>query len=82
VEPLVLNSGILPQNFAFRTVFQGAIDKSVHCEDVDWVNANEGMIAFYEARGNPRGAFAVCSFNISTEGLSLAADILFYLTIR
>jgi hypothetical protein len=46
VEPLVLNSGIPPANSAFRTVFQGAIDKSMRCEDVDWVNANEGMIAF------------------------------------
>jgi starch synthase len=69
---------------------QGAVDNSVHCEDVDWVNANENMIEFYEARAkrNLKGFFAVCPFggimdgpfNCPTEGLSLAIDMLFYLT--
>jgi starch synthase len=89
-EALAINSGILPANYSFRTVYQGAIDRSVHCEDVDWVNSNEGLISFYEARARrtPKNSFAIAPFgaladgpfNIPTEGLPLAVDVLFYLT--
>ena len=89
-EPFVINSGIIPSNYAFRTVFQTAIDHSIHNNNVDYVNANENLINFYNERKqrNPEGSFNICPFgaltdgpyNIPLEGLTLAIDILFYLT--
>lgn len=89
-EPFVMNSGIIPMNYAFRTVFQKTIEHSIYCDNVDYVNANEELIQFYDDRNkrNPEGTFCIAPFgalidgpyNIPIEGLTLAIDMLFYLT--
>lgn len=89
-EPFVCNSGLIPANYEFRTVMQSTIEHSVHCEDVDYVNANEALIKFYDRRAkqNPKGSFGICPFgglmdgptNMPMEGMQLAVDMLFLLT--
>ena len=89
-EPFVANSGIIPSNYAFRNVFQAAIEHSVHNDNVDSVNANEELIKFYDARKkrNPKGTLNIVPFgalmdgphNIPAEGLPIAIDLLFYLS--
>lgn len=89
-EPFVASSGIIPANYAFRNVMQTAIDHSVHNADVDSVNANEALTQFYKDRKSrnppgtlniaPFGAIMDGPFNIPAEGLSLAIDLLFYLS--
>ncbi|OHT08896.1 hypothetical protein TRFO_22380 [Tritrichomonas foetus] len=89
-EPFVANSGIIPANYAFRTVMQSTIEHSIHNDNVDTVNANEALINFYAERQkrNPKGTLNICPFgalidgpyNIPLEGLPLAIDLLFYLT--
>ena len=89
-EPFVANSGIIPSNYAFRNIFQNTIERSVHNDNVDAVNANDELIQFYEARKkrNPKGTINIVPFgalmdgphNIPAEGLPIAIDLLFYLS--
>ena len=89
-EPFVANSGIIPSNYAFRQIFQNTIERSVHNENVDTVNANDELIRFYEERKkrNPKGTLNIVPFgalmdgphNIPAEGLPIAIDLLFYLS--
>ena len=89
-ESFVMNSGVIPANYAFRNCMQATIEHSVHNDNVDYVNANEALMKFYEERQkrNPKGTLNIAPFgslmdgpyNIPMEGLSLAVDLLFYLT--
>ena len=89
-EPFAIKSGLIPANYAFRNVIQCSIEYSVHNDNVDYVNANETLIKLYEERKkrNPEGSLLVAPFgalmdgpfNLPNEGLSLAIDLLFYLT--
>ncbi|OHT12994.1 glycosyl transferase [Tritrichomonas foetus] len=89
-EPFVMNSGVIPANYAFRNAMQSTIEHSVHNDNVDTVNANEALIKFYEERNkrNPKGTLNIAPFgslmdgpyNIPMEGLPLAIDLLFYLS--
>ena len=90
LEPFVIKSGLIPANYNFRNVMQCSIEYSVHNDNVDYVNANENLIKLYDERKkrNPEGSLLICPFgalmdgpfNLPMEGLSLAIDMLFYLT--